>query len=127
MTGCRASVRAAAALAGPAGAATLAVVPLLGPGAPFDAALRMIVWAAVVVAASSGAGRPAALFGLVATVVEISVLATVRDGAAGSVWSPVVAVVTAAALAAARHGPSPGRVIARLQATNHERPGTGAA
>ncbi len=152
MTG-RVTPRGAAALIGPGGAAALGVAPLLGTGGSFDAALRATVWLAVVVAASSGAGKPAALFALVAAVVEISSLLTGPDGSA-AVWPAGPAVVIATALVAARNGPSPGRVVrrsgrwlsagrragpgaARIQpaavvadprpATNDERSGTGKA
>jgi hypothetical protein len=125
MTG---ALRPAAAVTGFGGACALSVAPLLSSDDPFDAALRVTVWVAVVVAASSGAGKPAALFGFVATAVEISGLLAAPDGP-DTVWPVILAVPVTAALTVARNGPGPGRVIARRvrPATGDERSRTEAA
>lgn len=96
-----------------AGAVVLTVLPLLRPTDPFDAALRVTVWLAVVVAAASGAGKPAALFGAVAALVE-TCGALLDSGGPGDSWAPVPAVVVAAVLLASRKAPGLRRFVTRL-------------
>ncbi|MEV6601010.1 hypothetical protein AB0M36_29795 [Actinoplanes sp. NPDC051346] len=95
------------------GAIVLTVLPLVRPAEPFDAALRCTVWCAVVIAASAGARKPAALFATVAALVEICGHLTAHGGGPGS-STPVPAVLVAMALIATRKGPRVRRVITRL-------------
>ncbi|OJF15020.1 hypothetical protein [Couchioplanes caeruleus] len=108
------------------GAVALAALPLLRPDEPFDATLRCTVWLAVVVAATAGAGKPAALFGAVAAVVETC--AQVTSGAEGpGSPMPIPAALVALALVATRRRPSARRIIARLTRPAGRRPSATAA
>lgn len=91
-----------AAVVAPAGALVLTVLPLLAAAGPFDLALRMAVWLATLVAAMAGARKPAALFSVVAALVEISGVFTGPH----PLWVCGLALLVAGALVSTRGVPA---------------------
>ena len=95
-------LRRAAAVSAPAGALVLTMLPLVGGADPFDAALRVAVWLATVAATVAGARKPAALFAVVAALVEVSGVFT----GSSPLWVCGLALLVAGALVLTRGTPT---------------------
>ncbi len=107
------AIRAAAAAVALAGAVVLMLLPLVRTAEPFDAALRTVVWLATVVAAVSGAGKPAAVFAVVAAAVETAGVFTGPH----PLWVCAVALLVAATMVLTRSTPAALRT-GRLRTTS---------